>query len=86
MAHLKSCRDSLVPLLQGLPQVRVAPAQGGLHPSGRRTYGHSMVVDPWGEVLAVRPEGEGVVLAEIDTDRIREVRRSLPALLNRRLI
>ncbi len=63
----------------------VAPAQGGLHPSGRRTYGHTMVVDPWGEVLAVRPEGEGVVLAEIDIDRIQEVRRSLPALLNRRL-
>lgn len=63
----------------------VAPAQGGLHPSGRRTYGHTMVVDPWGEVLGVRPEGEGVVLAEIDTDRIQEVRRSLPALLNRRL-
>jgi predicted amidohydrolase len=63
----------------------VAPAQGGLHPSGRRTYGHTMVVDPWGQVLAVRPEGEGVVLAQIDTERIREVRRSLPALLNRRL-
>jgi nitrilase len=63
----------------------VAPAQGGLHPGGRRTYGHTLVVDPWGEVLAVRPEGEGVVLAEIDTDRIQEVRRSLPALLNRRL-
>lgn len=63
----------------------VAPAQGGLHASGRRTYGHTLVVDPWGEVLAVRPEGEGVVLAEIDTDRIQEVRRSLPALLNRRL-
>jgi nitrilase len=63
----------------------VAPAQGGLHPSGRRTYGHTMVVDPWGEVVAMRPEGEAVVLAEIDTDRIREVRRSLPALLNRRL-
>lgn len=63
----------------------VAPAQGGLHPSGRRTYGHTMVVDPWGEVLAQREEGEGVVLAQIDTERIREVRRSLPALLNRRL-
>lgn len=63
----------------------VAPAQGGLHPSGRRTYGHTMVVDPWGQVLAVRPEGEGVVLAEIDIHRIREVRRSLPALLNRRM-
>jgi nitrilase len=44
-----------------------------------------MVIDPWGEVLAERPEGEAVVLAEIDADRIREVRRSLPALLNRRL-
>jgi nitrilase len=63
----------------------VAPAQGGLHPSGRRTYGHTLVVDPWGEVLAVRPEGEGVVLAEIDTDRIQEVRRALPALANRKL-
>jgi nitrilase len=62
----------------------VAPAQGGLHPGGRRTYGHSMVVDPWGEVLAVRPEGEGVVLAAIDPERIAEVRRSLPALENRR--
>jgi len=42
----------------------VAPAQGGLHPGGRRTYGHTMIVDPWGEVLGVRPEGEGVLLAE----------------------
>jgi len=53
----------------------VAPAQGGLHASGRRTYGHSMIVDPWGEVLGVRPEGEGVVLAEIDLDRVQEIRR-----------
>jgi nitrilase len=63
----------------------IAPAQGGLHGSGRRTYGHTMIVDPWGEVLAVRPEGEGVVLADIDLDKLREVRASLPALLNRRL-
>ena len=63
----------------------VAPAQGGVHSSGRRTYGHSMIVDPWGEVMALQPQGEGVVLAEIDTDRIREVRASLPALANRRL-
>jgi nitrilase len=63
----------------------IAPAQGGLHASGRRTYGHTMIVGPWGEVLALRPEGEGVVLAEIDLDRIREVRASLPALSNRRL-
>jgi predicted amidohydrolase len=55
----------------------VAPAQGGTHASGRRTWGHSMIVDPWGEILAERAEGEGVVLAEIDTDRIQEVRRRL---------
>ena len=62
----------------------VAPAQGGVHASGRRTYGHTMIVDPWGEVLAVRPEGEGVVLAELDSDKLAEVRAALPALLNRR--
>lgn len=55
----------------------VAPAQGGTHASGRRTWGHSMIVDPWGEVLAARAEGEGVVLAEIDRERIQEVRRRL---------
>jgi len=63
----------------------IAPAQGGWHASGRRTYGHSMIVDPWGQVLAVRPEGEGVLLAEIDTERVQEVRASLPAVANRRL-
>ena len=63
----------------------IAPAQGGWHASGRRTYGHSMIVDPWGQVLAVRPEGEGVLLAEIDTERVQEVRASLPAIANRRL-
>ena len=63
----------------------VAPAQGGMHPGGRRTHGHTMIVDPWGEVLARRAEGEGVVIAEMDLQRIRQVRESLPALLNRRL-
>ena len=63
----------------------VAPAQGGLHPTGRRTYGHTMIVDPWGEVLGVRPEGDGIVLAEMDLERLREVRAGLPANLNRRL-
>ena len=63
----------------------LAPAQGGRHENGRRTWGHSMIVDPWGEVLAVRPEGEGVVLAEMDAARIAEVRAQLPALTHRRL-
>ena len=44
--------------------VVLAPAQGGTHENGRRTWGHSMIVDPWGEVLALQAEGEGVVLAD----------------------
>jgi predicted amidohydrolase len=51
-----------------------AANQGGTHAEGRRTWGHSMVIDPWGQVLAVRPEGEGVVLAELDPERIAAVR------------
>lgn len=63
----------------------VAPAQGGVHDGGRATYGHTMIVDPWGEVLGVRVKGEGVVLAEMDLDHIQKLRSSLPALSNRRL-
>jgi nitrilase len=55
----------------------VAPAQGGTHPGGRRTYGHTMIVDPWGEIVGMREEGEGLVLAEIDPERIKDVRRRL---------
>jgi len=61
----------------------IAPAQGGVHENGRRTWGHSMIVDPWGEVLAVRDEGAGVVSAEIERSRIDAVRRQLPALSHR---
>jgi nitrilase len=63
----------------------LAPAQGGTHENGRRTWGHSLVVDPWGEVLACREEGEGVVLADLDTARLAQVRQQLPALQHRRL-
>jgi nitrilase len=63
----------------------LAAAQGGTHENGRRTWGRSMIVDPWGEVLAVRDEGEGVVLADVEADRIHAVRRQLPALAHRRL-
>jgi predicted amidohydrolase len=62
----------------------IAPALCGDHPGKRTTYGHSLVVDPWGEVLAVKPQGEGMVLAEIDSTRIQKVREGLPALSNRR--
>jgi predicted amidohydrolase len=63
----------------------LAAAQGGLHENGRRTWGHSLVADPWGEVLVQRDEGEGVVLAEIDPERLAQVRLQLPALQHRRL-
>jgi len=63
----------------------IAAAQGGQHENGRRTWGHSMVVDPWGEVLAVRDEGEGVVMAEVDPERIASVRTQLPALEHRKV-
>ena len=64
----------------------IAPAQGGVHESGRRTWGHSMIVDPWGEMLAVRADdGEGIVLADFDPARLALVRRRLPALRHRRL-
>ena len=62
----------------------IAAAQGGLHENGRRTFGHSMVVDPWGKVLALLPEGEGVVLAEVEPARIAAIRSQLPALEHRR--
>ena len=62
----------------------IAAAQGGLHENGRRTFGHSMVVDPWGVVLNVLPEGEGVVMAEFDPARLASVRAQLPALAHRR--
>jgi nitrilase len=61
----------------------IAAAQGGTHENGRRPWGHSMVIDPWGEVLAVRAEGQGVVLAEIDGEHLAAVRRQLPALSHR---
>jgi deaminated glutathione amidase len=63
----------------------IASAQGGRHAGGRRTYGHTMIIDPWGEILAMHAEGEAVVLADIDPARIGEVRAALPASANRRM-
>lgn len=61
----------------------LAPAQGGHHQNGRRTWGHSMLIDPWGEIVAVLPEQEGVVSGTIDPTRLFEARQSLPALKHR---
>jgi predicted amidohydrolase len=61
----------------------VASAQGGRHANGRQTYGHSMIVDPWGKVLGCLPEGPGVVVAEVSRPHERKLRTSLPALEHR---
>ena len=63
----------------------LAAAQGGRHLNGRRTFGHSMLVDPWGEVKDVLEEGEGVVSGVLDPDFLQGVRESLPALKHRKL-
>jgi nitrilase len=61
----------------------LAAAQGGLHPNGRRTYGHSLLIDPWGAIVAEHAEGPGIVIGDIDPERIAQVRIELPALSHR---
>jgi predicted amidohydrolase len=61
----------------------LAPAQHGKHPRGRTTYGKSLIVDPWGEVVAQCSEGEGVVTARLDFTYQDRVRTALPSLLHR---
>ncbi|GAB7128303.1 carbon-nitrogen hydrolase family protein [Silvimonas sp. JCM 19000] len=63
----------------------IAPGQGGMHATGRETHGHSMIVDPWGVILAQQDKGEGVVLAELKASQQDRVRRILPALQHRML-
>lgn len=62
----------------------IAPNQGGFHLNGRETYGHSMIVDPWGTVLTRLPHGPGVVSAEIDLELLYRIRGAFPALRHRR--
>jgi nitrilase len=62
----------------------IAAGQTGEHPGGRKTYGHSMLIGPWGEILAERPSGPGVVCAELDMIRLGELRGRFPALEHRR--
>jgi predicted amidohydrolase len=63
----------------------LAAAQYGVHSETRRSYGRSMIIDPWGTVLATVPDGEGFAVAELDLERLERLRRELPALSNRRL-
>ncbi|MDX8408070.1 MAG: carbon-nitrogen hydrolase family protein [Mariprofundaceae bacterium] len=64
----------------------LASAQVGTHPDGRETWGHSMIIDPWGEVLAALDEGEGMVTADLSMLELESVRGQLPALKHRVLI
>lgn len=62
----------------------IAPDQTGQHPASMDAYGHSMIVDPWGKVMAEAGTEPGVILAEIDLDHLEDIRRRLPALDHRR--
>ena len=63
----------------------IASGQGGLHANGRHTFGHSMIIDPWGHVKSVLANGEGIVVGSVEKETISRIRAQLPALDNRRL-
>ena len=63
----------------------IAPGQHGINPGGRATHGHSLILDPWGEILAQQAEGDGVVAAPLPRQRLEQVRSSFPALTHRRM-
>lgn len=62
----------------------IASGQVGTHASGRQTWGHSMIINPWGDILGELPEGEGIVTADIDLDMLKKQREVFPALEHRR--
>ncbi len=63
----------------------LASAQGGTHVNQRRTWGHSVIIDPWGTILSELPEGEGFITGTLSKEKINEVRSKLPALKHRKL-
>ncbi len=63
----------------------IAPNQGGIHINGRETYGHSMIVDPWGRVLNQLEKGLGLVVGEIDPERVKQIRENFPSVEHRKL-
>ncbi len=63
----------------------IGAAQGGRHNAKRETWGHSMIVDPWGRVLDCLPQGEGLVMADLDLDSLRDIRARMPVQTQRRL-
>jgi nitrilase len=63
----------------------LASAQGGIHQNQRRTWGNTMLIDPWGDILATLPEGEGFISGILSKNKLNEVRSKLPALVHRKL-
>ncbi|MFC1568003.1 carbon-nitrogen hydrolase family protein [Pseudomonadota bacterium] len=63
----------------------IAAGQSGVHPGNRKTWGHSMIIDPWGEILASQDDGEGVITAELSLNKVKKIRQALPALSHRRI-
>jgi nitrilase len=63
----------------------ITAAQGGFHLSGRETYGHSMIVDPWGTILALLPRGTGFVISELDLNYLSNTRRTFPSPSHRQI-
>jgi deaminated glutathione amidase len=63
----------------------IAPAQVGTHPSGRKTYGHSMIINPWGDILACNETELGLCVATIDKQQLADTRRRFPSLTHRRI-
>jgi nitrilase len=61
----------------------LAAAQGGVHPGGRRTYGHSMLIDPWGSIVTEHDHGPGIIVGDVDPTRLANVREELPAFAHR---
>ena len=64
----------------------VAANQGGTHETGRQTWGHSMVIDPWGRVLACQDSGQATVLAKMEPGLVDELKRTMPVLQHARLL
>jgi predicted amidohydrolase len=64
----------------------IAPAQHGAHSANRASYGHSLIVDPWGKIIAELPEGDGYVIGAVDSHEVHRIRREVPSLANQRPI
>ncbi len=63
----------------------IAAGQSGMHPGDRKTWGHSMIIDPWGDILATLGDEEGIITAELSHSKVKKIRAALPALKHRRV-